>query len=203
VFPHPAIVALFRLPRIIKFKDTTRKGKKPRTLSELQPELERLMSLIEHQLCEREIALHVNENPDWQRLRTDVRLAPSKAALGRAGDEVDAVVCAYIARYADLNPAGVVTYGDIQHGYIVTPRLPPELMAGEPDSAIRGNSLPPASPDYTTDIGCLIAACRDELSMLERALSPAAELPRAGATALAEAVRAIRRARDRIGVSNP
>lgn len=130
VFPHPAIVALFRLSRILKYKDKTAKGKPPRRLEELRPELERLMWLIETQLSERDIALHVRHNSDWQRLKSAVRLAPTKAALGRAEDEVDAVLCAYVARYADLNPTDVVIYGDIETGYIVTPRLPPGLKPG-------------------------------------------------------------------------
>ena len=42
-------------------------------------------------------------------------------------DQVDGVVCAYVARYAAMRPDDVTTYGDFETGYIVTPTLPPTL----------------------------------------------------------------------------
>jgi predicted RNase H-like nuclease len=42
----------------------------------------------------------------------------------RAEDPVDAVLCAYIARFAALRPDDVTVYGDTATGAIVTPTLP-------------------------------------------------------------------------------
>jgi ppGpp synthetase/RelA/SpoT-type nucleotidyltranferase len=59
----------------------------------------------------------------WQALRADVEGATRKSELGRAEDQVDAVVCAYIALFAERWPDRVTTYGDFERGYIVTPTL--------------------------------------------------------------------------------
>ena len=49
-------------------------------------------------------------------------------------DQVDAVVCAYVALFADARPEDTTTYGDLETGYIVTPTLPDGLDA-EPAAA--------------------------------------------------------------------
>ncbi len=53
--------------------------------------------------------------------------AQRKSELRRAEDPIDAVVCAYVALYAQRCPAGVTIYGDFATGYIVTPALPTDL----------------------------------------------------------------------------
>jgi len=58
-------------------------------------------------------------------LRRAVATAQRKSELRRAEDPVDAVVCAYVALYAQRCPAQVTIYGDPDTGYIVTPSLPP------------------------------------------------------------------------------
>jgi ppGpp synthetase/RelA/SpoT-type nucleotidyltranferase len=62
--------------------------------------------------------------------------AARKSELRRAEDQVDAVVCAYVALFAERCPERTTTYGDLQSGYIVTPTLP----AGH-EPAARGQSL--------------------------------------------------------------
>jgi ppGpp synthetase/RelA/SpoT-type nucleotidyltranferase len=47
-----------------------------------------------------------------------------KSDLRRAEDQVDAVVCAYVAMFAERRPDLTTTYGDFRSGYIVTPTLP-------------------------------------------------------------------------------
>jgi predicted RNase H-like nuclease len=61
--------------------------------------------------------------PAWDTLKDTVRTATGKAQLRRAEDPVDAVLCAYIARYAHARPADITVYGDIATGCIVTPAL--------------------------------------------------------------------------------
>ncbi len=57
-------------------------------------------------------------------------------------DQVDAVVCAYVALFATREPDRTTTYGDFENGYIVTPTLPPDL---EPTP--RGPRVTPETKD--------------------------------------------------------
>jgi ppGpp synthetase/RelA/SpoT-type nucleotidyltranferase len=111
-------VALFRLGRTLKYKQ--RSG---RTFTELRSALTRLMELIEG-LAEAETPLVVTGHADWRALAARVGSATRKSDLRRVEDQVDAVVCAYVARYAAAHPERTTTYGDLATGYIVTPTLP-------------------------------------------------------------------------------
>ncbi|OJZ75492.1 GTP pyrophosphokinase [Mycobacterium paraffinicum] len=118
VYPHPATVVLFRLARTLKYK-----AKPGRGVEQLQSELLVLMDGIER-LAHTAVPLHVTGHDDWGRLRTCVTTARRKSELRRAEDPIDAVVCAYVALYAQRCPADVTIYGDFATGYIVTPSLP-------------------------------------------------------------------------------
>lgn len=109
VYPHPATVVLFGLRRTLKYKD-----KKGRTLASMKADLLLLMDHLERV---------VPTERTWQSLRADVEGATRKSQLGLAEDQVDAVVCAYVALFAARWPDRVTTYGDFEHGYIVTPTL--------------------------------------------------------------------------------
>ncbi|GAB2867389.1 DUF429 domain-containing protein [Nocardioides pacificus] len=138
VYPHPATVALFRLGRTLKYKN-----KPGRPFAQLRDELLRLMDLLAD-LGDAEVPLRLGER--WSQLRATVADAERKADLRRAEDQVDAVVCAYVAQFADRLPAGVTTYGDYATGYIVTPTLPeghrptkrePRVVALSPEEVAR------------------------------------------------------------------
>ncbi|MBX9640772.1 MAG: DUF429 domain-containing protein [Mycobacteriaceae bacterium] len=118
VYPHAATVALFRLPRTLKYK-----AKPGRSFDQLRSELLRLMDLIET-LDAAPVPLRVGDHADWIRLRHAVLTAQRKSDLRRAEDPVDAVVCAYVALYAHRCPGGITIYGDAASGYIATPSLP-------------------------------------------------------------------------------
>jgi predicted RNase H-like nuclease len=122
VYPHAATVALFRLPRTLKYK-----AKPGRDLAGLKSELLRLMDGLEG-LTHAALPLRVAQHADWAELRRQVLAAQRKCDLRRAEDPVDAVVCAYVALYAQRCPADVTIYGDFATGYIVTPALPPDLV---------------------------------------------------------------------------
>ena len=113
VYPHAASVALFGLAKTLKYKQKT-----GRDVAGLQSELLRLMDFIEG-LDD----LTVTGSADWLALRTAVAHATRKSELRRAEDPVDAVLCAYIARYATARPDDVTIYGDPATGCIVTPTL--------------------------------------------------------------------------------
>ena len=121
VYPHPATVALFRLGRTLKYKD-----KRGRTFDDLRAELIRLMDLLET-LRTAATPLHLTHSVGWKELRQRVDEATRKSELRVVEDQVDAVVCAYVALYAEREPSHTTTYGDLATGYIVTPTLPEGL----------------------------------------------------------------------------
>jgi predicted RNase H-like nuclease len=107
VFPHPAIVQLFSLPRIIRYK----KG----VLANRRQELVRYRGLIQDVLTSLVPTL----------VPPDLPPVPSGGnALKELEDQLDALMCAYIVAYwwylgADLN----LVMGDGASGYIVVPQL--------------------------------------------------------------------------------
>jgi predicted RNase H-like nuclease/ppGpp synthetase/RelA/SpoT-type nucleotidyltranferase len=118
VYPHPATVALFHLGRTLKYKN-----KPGRPLADLQAALRELMRRLEG-LESASPALRLSGQDDWHALVRQVETAATKADLRRAEDQVDAVVCAYVALFAERRPEDTTTYGDLATGYIVTPTLP-------------------------------------------------------------------------------
>jgi predicted RNase H-like nuclease len=111
-------VALFRLSRTLKYK-----AKPGRDLGRLKSQLLLLMDGLEG-LAHADVPLHVGSHDGWVELRRRVETAQRKSELRRAEDPIDAVVCSYVALYAERCPAKVTTYGDLATGYIVTPSLP-------------------------------------------------------------------------------
>jgi predicted RNase H-like nuclease len=106
VYPHPATVALFGLDRILKYKN--RPG---RTLASMRTELLRLVSLMEG----------VVGSPHWRDIHRAIGRASNKSRLKSVEDQVDAIVCAYVAWYAQARPAGVRLLGNGTDGCILTP----------------------------------------------------------------------------------
>lgn len=118
VYPHAASVVLFGLPRTLKYKQ-----KPGRELAGLRSELLSLIGLIEG-LQAATPSLDVTRSAQWADLKEAARTATRKSHLRRAEDPVDAVLCAYIARYAATRPEDVTIYGDTESGCIVTPTCP-------------------------------------------------------------------------------
>ena len=129
VYPHPATVALFRLGRTLKYKN-----KPGRDLEQLRSELIVLLGLLEG-LASADPPLLVSGHPadrravrTWQALRSGVEKAGRKSELRVVEDQVDAVICAYVALFATRQQKRTTTYGDFETGYIVTPTLPDDLV---------------------------------------------------------------------------
>lgn len=118
VYPHAATVALFRLGRTLKYK-----AKPGRPLAQLRSELLRLMTLLEG-LGDASPPLRIAHHESWRALGAQVEAAERKSELRVVEDQVDAIVCAYVALFAARQPDRLTTYGDFATGYIVTPTLP-------------------------------------------------------------------------------
>ena len=114
VYPHAASVVLFGLDRTLKYKQ-----KSGREFPLLQSELLRLIGFVED-LRTAEPTLTLGSGA-WTELKESVLNATRKAQLRRAEDPIDAVVCAYIARFVHERPDDVTVYGEAETGCIVTP----------------------------------------------------------------------------------
>ncbi len=145
VYPHPATVALFRLGRTLKYKN-----KPGRDLESLRGELLVLMGLLEG-LSEVEPPMHLGDPSGgnggaWIGLRHQVASATRKSELRVVEDQVDAVVCAYVALFSVRRPDDTTTYGDLENGYIVTPTLPPDLVPTPRERRRPADPVDPVDP---------------------------------------------------------
>ncbi len=141
VYPHPALVSIFRLGRTVKYKD-----KPGRPLAQLKSELLRLVGLLEG-LRGASVPLDVSGHESWRALVDRITSAERKSDLRPAEDEVDAVVCAYVAMFATLRSDLTTTFGDPATGYIVTPTLPAgHLPSARASRTLVDEALPPG-PD--------------------------------------------------------
>ena len=171
VYPHPATVVLFGLERTLKYKQ-----KKGRDLELLRGELLALMDHLER------LADTGGAAEPWATLRASVAAASRKSELRVAEDQVDAVVCAYVALFADRWPERTTRYGDLATGYIVTPSLVTDVAA----SAVRTYAadhtrLEQAGQDAVARIvGILDEAGINYLSVGGRAKSVASFAEKAG-----------------------
>ena len=128
VYPHPATIALFNLPRTLKYKHKT-----GRTFAELKGALLELMTLLE-ELGSATPRLDL-DHPAWSALRADVEAAERKSQLRVAEDQVDAVLCAYVGLWSDRRPEQTTIYGDAASGYADGHIVTPSLSAGNPVDA--------------------------------------------------------------------
>lgn len=119
VYPHPAMVSLFNLDRVIPYK-----GKSGRDLASRRAAM---WVLFDHmvRVCGERLGLATSVR--WAQLRDAVAQASRKSELDRIEDEVDAILCAYLAWMWANERDELLVVGDVQHGYIVTPR-PPTLV---------------------------------------------------------------------------
>ncbi len=165
VYPHAASVALFRLGRTLKYKD-----KKGRKLEKMQSELLRLMTLIEG-LRDAMYRCWSPSTTIGDNSVSSVESATRKSELRRAEDQVDAVVCAYVALYAARRHDDVTVYGDVDTGYILTPTLPAGLtpQRAEPIPAIARTAV----ADYEARRPALVAATENYLRLVTALLDDA------------------------------
>lgn len=167
VYPHPATVALFGLGRTLKYKN-----KPGRDLDLLRAELLALMGFLEG-LGEADPPLVLDaDGSGWTELRRQVETATRKSELRVAEDQVDAVVCAYVALFAARRPDATTTYGDLETGYIVTPTLPSGLT---PSPRAPKPAAVPVDPvrEYALDHPARVAAGEQFLALVTSILDDA------------------------------
>ena len=142
VHPHAALVSLFRLGRTLKYKQ---RSNRPFPL--LQAETLRLIALLES-LDQAPLPLHLAPSAEWVALVAGVTGARRKSELRRAEDQIDAVVCAYVALVAQRRPDSITRYGDGETGYIMTPTLPDGLRPSprQPTAKATVQPTPPGVP---------------------------------------------------------
>jgi predicted RNase H-like nuclease len=136
VYPHPATIALFGLPKTLKYKKGSFETRRAALLQ--------LITLIEG-LDTATPRLRVNDNDSWAELRYRVTAAIRPVQLDRDEDPVDAVLCAYVGLYWHHRPDDVTVYGDYPTGYIVTPTLPVDAAATRSvkPARVAGRTAPP------------------------------------------------------------
>jgi predicted RNase H-like nuclease len=106
VHPHAASVNLFKLPRIVKYK----RGKR----QERAEELNRFRQLLIDRLPELEPAVCKPSLPE----------VPGKGSTKEVEDQLDAVLCAYIAaHWWCWGRARNTVFGDGKTGFIIVPNL--------------------------------------------------------------------------------
>jgi predicted RNase H-like nuclease len=123
VYPHPTMVALFGLETVIPYK-----LKAGRELPALRASYERL---LEHLEATCGGLLDLSGNGRWAQLRATAAEATRKSELGRIEDEVDAILCAYLAWMWVHERPSLTVWGDVREGYIVTP-FPPHPDPNRP-----------------------------------------------------------------------
>lgn len=115
VYPHPAHVSLFDLPRTLKYK--ARRGR---------DYTQRWAALADYQRC---LACLKEMDPPLRAvpaglLTADVTRLRGKA-FKRLEDALDAATCAYVAAYLWRHgPARTRVYGDLARGHILVPVTP-------------------------------------------------------------------------------
>jgi len=110
-YPHPAMVTLFRLDRVLKYKA------KP-TVAHSQ----RVDEFRKYQHCLRELRKGTPPAVALDSLLDEKHLAGRGRALKAYEDQLDAVFCAYLALYYWWwGTEKCRIFGDAERGYIVTP----------------------------------------------------------------------------------
>lgn len=116
VYPHPAMVSLFGLERVIPYK-----YKRRRSVEARKTAFDVLFSHMEQHLGP---TMKFSSNARWNVLKSQVAEANRQVDLDRVEDEVDGIFCAYLAWLWGQEDSDIVVFGDVETGYIVSPPAP-------------------------------------------------------------------------------
>lgn len=114
VYPHPAMVALFGLERVLPYK-----AKKGRPVDMRRAVF---LELLDH--LEALPELRLPESRRWAEIRAVVDAATRQVDLERVEDEIDAVLCAHLAWRWRHRRGSLVVHGDAVDGFVVVPPAP-------------------------------------------------------------------------------
>lgn len=114
VYPHAAMVGLFGLQHIVRYK-----RKRGRTPADRRAGFERVLDLLD-----RIDTLQPQERERWWGLRRQVTSSTRHVDLGRVEDEIDAILCAHLAWLWRTRPDRLHVYGDPASGAIIAPPPP-------------------------------------------------------------------------------
>jgi predicted RNase H-like nuclease len=114
VYPHPAMVSLFDLDRVIPYKGKSGRGIAVRRAA--------FQDLLEHVGGIASLALASSDR--WSAIGQAVDQATRPVDLDRVEDAVDAIFCAHLAWRWHHDRGSMQVYGDLQSGFIVTPPPP-------------------------------------------------------------------------------
>lgn len=123
VYPHPAMVELFGLARIIPYK-----AKAGRTVAFRR---DQFCALIEH--MERIPHLDLPSSTRWAQLKAEFHAAGRQVDLDRIEDEIDAILCAHLAWLWHHDRGGMRQFGT-GDAVIVIPFAPDVQHNGRPGS---------------------------------------------------------------------
>lgn len=131
VYPHPAMVSLFGLDSVLPYK-----AKPGRDLETLRGGFVALLDHLERVAGD---TMRLGATPRWAHIRDVVERAQRKSELGAVEDEVDAILCAYLARLWGTGDPHMEVFGDVRRGYIVVPgrpTVPPRPRAARSPRAV-------------------------------------------------------------------
>ena len=114
VYPHPAMVGLWELDLILKYKHKTKYPFEYR-----KAEFLRLLELLKGV-----DSLRLAEVPRWGELRAIAASSTKHGDLNRIEDEVDGIFCGWLAWLWSVQDPRLEVYGDLADGYIVAPEKP-------------------------------------------------------------------------------
>lgn len=142
VYPHPAMVGLWDLDLILKYKHKAKYAFEFRR--------EQFVLLLDH--LNGIESLQLADAPRWSQIEEVVSAALTHGELNKVEDEVDGIVCAYLAWLWAERDARLRVFGDVHRGYIVAPHSPihparPHSERVAPRRTVRFEE--PSEPDVT------------------------------------------------------
>lgn len=148
VYPHPAMVGLWQLDLILKYKHKTK--------YEFDYRKAQFAQLLD--LLEGEESLAVSDLPRWTEIRAIATGATKHGDLNFIEDEVDGIFCGWLAWLWAEEDARLQIYGDLARGYIVAPAKPthdprPRADRIGPTRVVRFEDAPPLATAGAAIIG--------------------------------------------------
>jgi predicted RNase H-like nuclease len=129
VYPHPAMVSLFSLGYVIPYKQ-----KPGRDVAARRASFAVLIAAMERHVGK---LLQLDQSGRWRELCGVAHAASRHSELNVIEDEIDAILCAYLAWLWTHEHDSLMVHGDGILGYIVTPS-PPTTEPTPPRSSVQG-----------------------------------------------------------------